>query len=128
MVIAVGKFFASTIEKRLLATDLIKNFYQVEKTVSPYADDRAREGAPPVRGIRDRKGSRASNDEEGNLKNLEAEWKSTMNLKQRMGKLVQNVSKGKPVDTGDLRTIQEVILSRENFKVGYKEWAKSIAN
>lgn len=105
VVIAVGKFFASTIEKRLLATDLIKNFYQVEKTVSPYTDDRAREAAPPVRGIKDRKGSRASNDEEGNLKNLEAEWKATMNLKQRMGKLVQNVSKGKPVDTGDLRTI-----------------------
>lgn len=88
MVIAFGKFFASTIEKRLLATDLIKNFYQVEKTVSPFTDDKAREAAPKVKGIKDRRGSRASQDEQGNLKALEADWKSTLNLKQRMGKLV----------------------------------------
>jgi len=43
-----------------------------------------------------------------------------------VGKLVDMVQSGKQIGEDELRTVQQVILNRENFKVGYGEWIKNI--
>ena len=66
LIITIAKVLTATVELRILESDLISNFYQVEKPNEKFEENKARSEAPPIAGIRGTKkiGKAVRNDEE----------------------------------------------------------------
>ena len=66
LIITIAKLLTSTVELRILESDLISNFYQVEKPNEQIEVNGVRREPPPIFGIKAAKkiGKAARNDEE----------------------------------------------------------------
>ncbi len=66
LIITIAKVLTSTVELRILESDLISNFYQIEKPNEQIEVNGVRRKPPPIVGIKAAKkiGKAARNDEE----------------------------------------------------------------
>ena len=128
------KTFVGSVERKMIEADLIRNFYQVEKDIqTQWKDEEERRKPPNIinrRGEIDYspgqpKGGRPKitpADDKETLKALTDEWRNTLSFKQRVGRMVTRVDENNAVAEDDVKTLQQMILNRQNFNLWSTTW------
>lgn len=124
------KFFVSGIERRMLESELIEKFYQVDKSYyeGDYKAEDLRADPLPVmpldndfntskQALKNRKKAVQpfTTSQEAAHKRLKIKWQEGNNYNQRVSKMVES-SKNQKLEDEDVQTIQEIVLNRINFK------------
>lgn len=113
----------------MMESELIQSFYQREKPLGKFYDTKARPDPPQLPKtapkIKLKHGVKPVNDDSA-ASTLQKKWETTFNIGERIAKLVKRVTTSNTITEDEVKTVQQVILNRENLQIGFTEWMRNI--
>ena len=118
IVFFIARFLTGVLEVRMMESELIQSFYQRERPLGKFYDSKARPDPPQLPKtapkIKLKHGVKPVNDDSA-ASTLQKKWETTFNIGERIAKLVQKVTTSNTITEDEVKTVQQVILNRENL-------------